>query len=229
MSFVLLTGLLLAGSVAQPAERQTGMGYAQPTVARRGLQDYAWCTVRREPALAHTFVLMKAGEQIALADYQRLFDGRCLTPIALQMEVRLWQSRAALAEALLVRNRNLQRSMAFAAVPALDWAPSSSPVVAGQKVDAAKLARMAAEDGRNHSLGRLGECVVRFDPPGALTVLRTNIDTAAERKHFAALTPRIASCVQHGQTRNFNRTNLRAAMALAYYRLAVATAAQGKV
>jgi hypothetical protein len=226
---VLLTGLLLAGSVAQPAERQTGMGYAQPTVARRGLQDYAWCAVRREPVLAHTFVLMKAGEQIALADYQRLFDGRCLAPIALQMEVRLWQSRAALAEALLVRDRNLQRSMTFTTVPALDWAPTAVPFIAGRKADAAAVSRIAAEEGRNQAVGRLGECVVRSDPASALTVLRTNIDTAAERKHLAALAPRIARCVQQGQTRDFNRTNLRAAMALAYYRLAVATAAQGKV
>ncbi|NJC06778.1 hypothetical protein GGQ97_002571 [Sphingomonas kaistensis] len=228
MKRALLTGMVLACSASAAAGQQTGIGYAPPTVARKALQDYAWCTVRREPALAHRFVILSKGEQLSPAEFQRLHDGRCLVQVTAQLGMRLWQSQAALAEALLIRDRGLQGSTTFSAVPALDWT-ATSPFVTGQNFDAAALSRLAAEDARNHQIARLGECVARADPAGAVGVLKTNIDTDSERKRFTALAPRIALCVQQGQTRNFNRTNLRAGMALAYYRLAVATAAQGKV
>jgi hypothetical protein len=222
---VAVSAAVATSAAAQPSHWQK----APPTVSRRILQDFAWCIVRREPALARTFALMNDGKQLPAADFQKLFDARCLGMVNAQLQMRSWQSRAALAEALLLRDATLRQSTDFASVGALEWPSTSTAVVAQES--AANLAPppFAAANAEDQLVSRLGECVVRADPTGAIGVLKTSIDSDGERKRFAALAPRIAQCVQQGQTGTFNRTNLRAAMALAYYRLAVATAAQGKV
>lgn len=226
----LLTVAVIAAASASASAQPYRMLEAQPSVARKVLQEFAWCTVRRQPALAQAFVRLADPSEMPVADFQRLFDASCLFPLAGQLQMRSWQSRAVLAEALLLRDGTLRRPMSFAAATPLDWPETPVPVLAaGKPIDPAVRARLSAEAARDQSHGRLGECVVRADPAGAMAVLRTEIDTGAERKRFAALAPSIASCVQQGQTLSFNRTNLRAAMALAYYRLATMKTAQGKV
>jgi hypothetical protein len=217
--------LMLAAAATQAPAKPADWQDAPATVSRRILQDFAWCTVRREPALARSFALMNEGERLAPADFEKLFDGRCLGMINAQLQMRACQSRAALAEALLVRDASLRRATSFASAGALNW--SSGPAMTPANPEIA--ARFAAANADDQPVGKLGECVVRADPAGAMDVLKTKIDSDAERKRFAALAPRIVACVQQGQTRSFNRTNLRAGMALAYFRLASAVTAQGKV
>jgi hypothetical protein len=225
----LLTVVVIAAASASASLQSYRMADAPPSVGRKVLQEFAWCTVRREPVLAQAFVQLVDPGHMPGAEFQRLFDASCLFPLAGQLQMRSWQSRAALAEALLLRDGTLRRTMSFAGVRALDWPVETWPVSAGKPSDPGAVSRFADAAARDQSVSRLGECVVRADPVGSMTVLRTEIDTGAERKRFAALSPRIASCVQEGQTLAFNRTNLRAAMALAYYRLATAKTAQGKI
>lgn len=176
-----------------------------PARSREVLRAFADCAVKLEPALARRFVLMPAEQRMPEAEFRRLFNGRCLGFLGGQLQMRAWASRGALAEALVRRQVSGPAPAALAAAAPLEWrlpAPVPTPL-----------------DEAEQLVSRLGECTVRADPAGTLAVLRSKADGPSEVERMKALTPRIAGCVQSGSTLEFNRSNLRTAMAIAYYRL----------
>jgi hypothetical protein len=76
-----------------------------------------------------------------------------------------------------------------------------------------------------------GECVVRADAIGAYGLLNSGLATTQESEALAALKPAFASCIKRDLGHTVSPAELRAAVAVNYYRLAhaprVATASAG--
>ncbi len=77
-------------------------------------------------------------------------------------------------------------------------------------------------------LSRYGECVVRQEPAKARYWLLTPPDSPEEISRINDLRPAFADCLNEG-TMKFNRTTMRGAVAINYYRLAMATRVPGSV
>ncbi|WP_300974104.1 hypothetical protein [Sphingomonas sp. LHG3406-1] len=213
---MILPVILVAIATAPSGKNEWREAVASDT--RQVLQAYARCSAKLEPDLAARFVLMNDGERLPERDFRRLFDGKCLGLRGGQMRMRAWRSRAALAEALIVRNNDRFKRDSFASVPPLEWTITQPVPDVPTDAAAAQLHAQVSQAEAQHAA--LGECVSRADPVSTLAVLKSKIDSDDEMAKLKALAPRIAGCVQQGQTLAFNRTHLRAGMALAYYRLA---------
>lgn len=213
--------LAAAASTAQPQWKESS-----PAEARQKLREFAECAARRDPKVAHRFVMLNQGELLPPQLFRDLFSGRCLGRNGAQLRMRQWRSRAALAEALIRQRPEVFRPASYAAVPALNWAPvQASPRLAS--LPQAEAEQREAMSQAEVLMSQLGECVVRNDAPGVLSALQTDLDGAAEKARLQLLAPKIASCIRKGDTLSLNRTNLRSALALAYYRLGVAAQSSG--
>lgn len=74
----------------------------------------------------------------------------------------------------------------------------------------------------NVALLIFADCVVKASPNEAMAILRTDSGTPSERAAFAKLAPALGPCLTAGAKVEFNRNQLRGAMAEASYRGAVA-------
>ena len=70
------------------------------------------------------------------------------------------------------------------------------------------------------SFRAFGECVVRSDPVRSHALLRTKATSAEEGSAIQSMMPSFGQCLEQGQEFQANRTMIRGAVALAYYRLA---------
>lgn len=187
--------------------------------ARKVMGDFARCTVKYEHVLARKFVLMSPADQFPEQEFQKITDWRCLGLLGGRLKMRPFQYRAALAEELIRKESARLSDSQSKALPPLDW---STPIYTGKLFS---VFRSALADRRDYpaaemALGRFGECIVRANPSGALAVLRTKRE-ADELAAMKALSPQIAECAPADQTLTLDRSNLRSAMALSYYRLAM--------
>jgi hypothetical protein len=199
--------------------------------ARRVMHDYAECAVKGEPELARQFVLLSAGARLNDKAFHKLFDHRCRGLLSVQLRMRNTEIRAALAEELIRHQTPELLAIDFSAILPLDWpiAPPIEATLEGKE----KLSAKALEERQRSQemaladtyLGHLGECVVRAEPAGSLALFRTKVDGPAELDAMKAMAGSIAGCVAKGQKLTFNRTKLRYALAISYYRLAAASPA----
>lgn len=187
--------------------------------ARKVMGDFARCTVKYDHELARKFVLMSPADQLPEQEFKRITDWRCLGLLGGRLKMRPFQYRAALAEELIRKESARLSDSEARTLPPLDW---STPIYNGElfNVFSSALAERRDYPAAEMALGRLGECVVRAKPSGALSVLRTKRE-ADELAAMKALSPQIAECAPAGETLTLDRSNLRAAMALSYYRLAM--------
>jgi len=174
--------------------------------ARAMMNKFAQCTVQRRPDFARRFVL-NWGVPPSHSDLQEIASSACLLwagsdVIELNMRDALY--RGALAEQLIRRELAKADVIDPIPLPALEW---PGPVSAA-----------------DNAVMRLGECVVRADPAGSRAAVLTEEDSSDELARLKAMSPTIARCIARGETRLFNRTTLRAALAVSYYRLAAAGA-----
>ena len=193
--------------------------------SRKVMRDFARCTVKYEHELARKFVLLNSWERLPDSEYQKIVDWRCLGLLGGRLAMRPFQYRAAIAERLISKDSvRLSESDVRSRAP-LDWSVPQLTVsdAAGisfslfnqiQELD--KPDYLAAES----AMGRLGECVVRGNPMGALAVLETRND-ADELAAMKVLAPQLAACVAPNEKMTFAPSNLRDAIALSYYRLAM--------
>ena len=71
-------------------------------------------------------------------------------------------------------------------------------------------------------MSAFGECVVRTDPSGSHALLMTQVVSPEETAALKAVVPAFSSCVPAQRTLSFDKTVIRGAVALNYYRLAKA-------
>jgi hypothetical protein len=201
--------------------------------ARAMMNRFAACTVQQAPDFARAFVLAP-GLRPSPAALEKLGPPECLRRagediIELRMRDALY--RGALAEQLIRAEMAEAAAIDPNPVPALAWPePQRPPAVheTGRALTAGEQKRLElgyAEARADQDVMRLGECVVRADPAGSRDALLTEMDSPDELAHLKAMAPTIARCVARGETSKFNRTNLRAALAVSYYRLAAAARA----
>lgn len=195
---------------------------------RKVMRDFAKCNVKYEHALARKYVLTNPTDRMPPEEFWRVADARCLGFLPVQLRMPQLYYRAALAEELF--RREFPNGYWFDAmgIDPLGWtapAISLTDPRTGRGRDPEELHRIRASVDADAAAGRLGECVVRASTFDSLGVVRSSPESPDELKALRALAPQIARCVQAGQTARFNRTNLRAAIVLSYYRLSWAAAA----
>jgi hypothetical protein len=176
---------------------------------RAVMNRFAQCTVQRRTELARRFVL-NWGVPPSPSDLQEVASSECLRRAGsdvIELNMRDSLYRGALAEQLIRRELAKADVIDPIRLPALQWADPGLP----SSVSAADTAVM-----------RLGECVVRADPAGSRAAVLAEQDSSDELARLKAMSPTIARCIAQGETRTFNRTTLRAALAVSYYRLSVA-------
>ena len=214
LSMAALSSLL----VATPCQAANDSDDA--TYARKVMTSFAACTIRLEHRLARKFVLMSPADRLPAEEFQKIADGRCLGYLGGRLKMPQFEYRAALAEQL-IRVESVRFSDAEAKTrPALDWSIAGtyrldSPTGLGefQLVTADNLAPSV--------LGPLGECIVRANVAGAFAVIFAK-KPADEVAAINVLSPQMTACVEPDQTVKVPRSMLRDALALSYYRLAMA-------
>ena len=220
MTVATLSSLLLTA----PSEASVK---ASDSGARKIMREFARCTVKHEHRLAQQYVLMNPSDRLPEDEFRKVADGTCLGFLGGRLKMRPFQYRAALAEELIRRDLKGQSSFDPTIVPPLEWRDPDAGRSDTNEV--AEFAIRPAADWQREDqfaaetyVSQLGECTVRANPVGARAV----IDAKAESDEIAAIQaigPQIASCVQAGETLKFDRTILRSAIALSYYRLAIAS------
>jgi hypothetical protein len=198
--------------------------------ARAMMSRFAACTVQRRPEVVRHFVLTP-GVRPSPSDLPMVAPSECLWRAGedvSQLRMRDALYRGALAEQLIRAEMAGAPVLDPSSLQALEWPQPERPSMVderGRGLTAAALkerelryAVAVADDYVMH----LGECVVRADPAGSRAVVLTEMDSQEELARMHAMAPTIAGCVAQGQTLKFNRTTLRAALAVSYYRLGAA-------
>lgn len=201
--------------------------------ARRFMFDYARCVVRKKHDGASEAILANANNGDITERYSDLIRPECLQPSSLAGNISISFGgdlyRYALADALVNAD--------FAAQGAKDFSDrlplAHLPMPSRQELDMRlaseknKRKRTELEQGFAKSIGvawlsRYGECVVRGDPVAVRLWLLTRPDMPEEISRISALRAVFNNCLSDG-TMTFNSTTMRGAMAINYYRLAMAT------
>jgi hypothetical protein len=186
--------------------------------------------VQRRPDFARRLVL-NWGKLPSPSDLQELGSASCLGQAGsdvIELNIRDALYRGAVAEQLIRRDLSKATVIDPVPLPALEWPGPERPSLVdkrgrGLPAPAQKEAeRRYAATVADNQVMPLGECVVRADPAGSRTALLTEMDSPLELAKLKAMSPTIARCIAQGETSKFNRTTLRAALAVSYYRLAAA-------
>lgn len=190
------------------------------------LRDFAKCVAKFSHDPARRFVLATGEQSVSDEDLRRVLHGYCASlwgPGPL-FDVKALQLKGVLAEALNQRDNRAWPSFDPRVAKAIDWSvPQPKPLnrPAPLTADEIALRNLSHELAvTQNKVGHLGECIVRANPSGAVDVLNTTMDDPSELVALKALTPAIVGCVRSGEVAAFNRTDLRSAIALSYYRLA---------
>lgn len=198
--------------------------------ARKILGDFAKCAVKKHPGIAREFVLMNANEWLAGDKFAKIAGGNCLGYHQGQLTIPREYYRGALADRLVAVDFETGFVLKPDALAPLSWSEPTLPA------DTAKTASSASEALQltaynlalaNYQIAKLSECIVRADPAGSAEVLKAAVDSQQELAALKSMNMIIAGCVASGQTISFNRTNLRNALAITYYRLASAQDGKG--
>jgi hypothetical protein len=190
------------------------------------LSDFAKCVVKRNPAFAKRFVWSASVDRLSDSEVYKALDPRCFGLWGMSIRISDLPMKAAFAEELVRQGPGRWPQIDGSKQGPLNWVV---PTVVRPGPGIEGVSRSTAQDILQRAqvealVGQLGECVARTTPAGSVAVLNTKIDSRAELAAMKTIGPQIAGCVGAGQTIAFNRTNLRYAIALSYYRLAFAPA-----
>lgn len=209
----LLAGIALASSagtaLAGPRSSGADLSAAPSVEDRRVLLGFARCVVRHEPGRARTLILGDYTSDAYRNGLRRLADaGNVCLPPGSRLRFGGVLLAGNLAETLLVGvapRGTLANRVAFSAAVA--------PFRAYDQTEVASI------------------CVVRAAPAETEALLATAQGSAEETAALGAIMPQLAPCLASGVELRLNRSGLRAALALAAYRLvqhnATAVAAAG--
>ena len=224
----MLTLLILTAAAAPTAHAQN----VYRVHARLGQ-----CVVERRAAAAAEYVLdVETNEAEARKMHQELPLVACWERIAGASRVQLRLPgdalRYALAEALVRRELSGSPMTDFSSVRPLPRATLNeehSQTKPGTRASARRLKELA--EARNStiaaiSMAAFGECVARAAPLDSHKLLMTNSNSAEETAHFKRLSVTFERCLPIETHRSLSHPAIRGAVALGYYRLAKAAAAQ---
>ncbi len=235
MKLLILTVTAAALAASPLAAQRDRKSDASPKEVRAMMHTYAKCVVERQQAKASEALLANLDNRTILQKYPMLVRGECLRGprfVTTKMSFSGDLYRYALADALV--NREL------AALPAPDLAqvarlqhreageeprrelPGGKPMSEKKYQEALEGHRQAV--GFSY-LSKYGECVVRYDPAGARSLLLTAPDSEDETARFRDIQQALGVCLGEGAKLSFGRVALRGTIATNYYRLAHAARA----
>ncbi|SOB80867.1 hypothetical protein SAMN06297144_1277 [Sphingomonas guangdongensis] len=213
MSWILATLLLAAPLPVQAAGQPLAAAEAEAELA-----VYADCVVAKKAHRAAVAAFLRTLPDSAgfYTASMKAADMTCLNEVAVRrraakLEMRLQPAsfRDALYPALYRR--------AFARRGAPAGVAGLSPLDLGREFDGDS-AQLSTQYRAQRALG---DCVARQAPAAAHALLLSVPRSAEERAATIQLTPAIGGCVADGRTVQLNRSDLRAAVGEALYKLAV--------
>lgn len=230
MSLRFMLPSLLAGAVCAAPVQAQDLEYSTEQT-RALMHEYARCVVKRQGKKASEALLSNVDNGTILRRYGMLIVGDCLADNAKTDTTTMSFAgdlyRYALADALVGQELADTPVPDVSDLPPLDHRDPGEPprqiTASGKKVSKKKYEQALESHNRGVAyafLGRYGECIIRFDAPGAKALLLTKPDSREEAIRFAALKPALASCLPEGHTLTFGKVPLRGSIAVNYYRLA---------
>ena len=195
---------------------------AQDTVAlkvaetRRAMDAFAECVVKRHHDDARDYVLSRVGAP-ASPKRRNIYDSDCLdvdtnlTDGAVTLQLPHQEMRFALAQALIPRDLKT-------------FDPKQITVSRGADVPK-QPEGLDDYDKTYFLLDAYSECVVQRNASGVRDLVNTRLNGSGEGQAFQSLMPALGACLDRGKQFGTDRTTLRGSLALAYYRLALASEA----
>lgn len=183
------------------------------------------CLATEKTEVAARYVL--SVERLPQNEFDELTGPDCMLMWSGKLMMRGFHFRAALAEALVEKQFTVLEASTLDRVKPLTW-PIPQPV---NKIDSESGKPLSVEllsiaeqdytrDAAQYFVSVIGECVTRAAPLPVRSLIGTKAGNADELELFQKMSPQISACVPQGEPIRFSRTNLRAALATSYYRLA---------
>lgn len=199
--------------------------------ARLILSRFSKCAVKANSGLARAAVLGRPGAPLGDRAFRQLYTPNCLSGAG-ELRMPATIIKGALAEELIhLKYHSGPVSLDPSTRPALDWSFDFDARIDGMGGKKAEQRSEAARQALTQEsvLGRIGECVVRSNANEVVNVFQSPVDGPEELAAMKSLSPALSSCLSSGQTVAFDKTNLRSALARAYFRLAEAAPIGGVV
>lgn len=200
------------------------------------VDEYARCMVRFHHADARALIVSDTPNDRLERDFGNLFTSKPLASVqecerlfirqgvAFQLQPDAF--RGALAHALIARDLPQAEPGSFAdRAPLSHWAISIPAAMSSGQDSKARLGtkdRAAVEQVGRAWLARYGECLVRGNPRASYDWILSKPGSADENDAVAQLNPVFAGCLAQGESMTFGKVVLRDAVAVNYYRLAMA-------
>lgn len=217
---VLAAGQEFSGTRTPPVVVQRQVA-TSPAVSRAVMSEFARCVVRRKHDVAAEVVL-DPSQQLGSEETKGLFISDCM-PRGSRMRAKAVQMRYGLAEALVLADIKAAPTDLSQVAPLQHLPFVDRPMPADVAADPNRVAGWQAFADAAHgfaAIAPLGECVVRANPAASLALLKTPVETEAEKTALGTLAPALPGCVKQGEQIAINRFNLRGTIALNLYRLA---------
>lgn len=226
---ITLTLVFVIGSSTQAGANGASRRDAE---ARKVMFDYAACVVRKSHTRASDAVLSNATSSVFIKRYPDLINGDCLVSVGgagKQLSFGGDLFRYALADALVNVDFTTQDPTDFSNKLPLAPLPRTTDTEAAALIakESSPRRRAKLEAGLAKVQGfewvaNYGECIARHNPSASRLWLLTKPDGPEEISRINVMRPSFAACMSAG-TQSFNKFILRGAVAISYYRLAMAT------
>lgn len=232
MKSAFFAALMLSPVLGSLAEAKTVADTQKAVDARKIVFDFAACVVKDNYVRASEAILSNRTAGTIAKYYPQLMSGSCLAAAGgdgMILSLKGDVFRYALADALVNLDFATKNPTDFAnKLPLAHVSPLTDAELADQ-LSKVSSHRRRTEIQQNSDgiraiawMSQFGECVVRQNPVSARLWLLTRPDGAEEISRINALRPAFATCLGKG-TLNFEKFALRGAVAISYYRLAMAT------
>jgi hypothetical protein len=178
-----------------PGGRQTQAG------ARRWMDSFAACVVKRTPHKIEAYLGTSPGSEQASVLGRRLATDECISTGEAQFDDSVL--RWAIYEQLYRKQYAKSGPTDFSMTPAIDYAAGGSKADSGQSV----------------ALRQFADCVSRASPVQARSLTLSPIGSSVEQAAFTAIMPRLEACLPKTVTLKFSKSVLRGLIAETLYRL----------
>ena len=211
-------------------------GAVDATEGHQYMVAYAHCVVQRDHNRAAAAVLANLSQRDLERNYSDIFLAQPVVFVArcqrlvMRADVAFRYSGepllSALAEALIESDLQYANPIELSdRLPLMYSTPLREKVSTARHEGTGRHSsniQQPEEESARQWLSRYGECIVRSQPTLARNWVRTVTDGADEAATIRALSPALSECLVEGQEMRFAKSRLRGAVAINYFRLAMA-------
>jgi len=211
-----LLALTMSATTPEPASRTD----------RMFLSTYAHCITEQRPDAARKAVLEDWDSRSLV--FRDLLRGEGCAVRGMRYQFPAGVLKAAMAGALIPRDLGSVDAATITSAPALSYTmpePVKTVDDKGRPISAKGVERQQkAVEGKLRwiAIAQFGKCVARLAPAAVPVLANTITASDAELEALKAFAPHLPGCLPKGMTIELDRSTLRGAVTLAYYRLAMA-------